>query len=419
MSIFSRLRAMRSRDRPRSGQPVNAIPIYNAIMGLRSRQDLKGSEAIYSAVSRISNTIACMPLHLYRGYKRADGDPRERCVAYAPNGTVTPYTFKLAVESCRDTQGTAYILILRKPDFVTVDRLDPIDPVRVKILQDRETREYWYEITLDNGKTVVVHNSDMIVLHHMSTDGITGVSPLEVLGATLDYDRKVHEASITQLEGFGDSIVLNYASNLGQEKRDSILAKFLAAYKESRGHILLLDAGVTADKITGSLVDPKVLDVDNITKRKVAAVYNLPPRMLGDSTASGYSTSEQDIAEFMKLTILPIATQYEEAFNRKLLTYDEIKQGYTFRFDMDALKRGDTAAIADKHQKGVRSGTLTPNEARAENGLPPLPYGDELFMSRDLIPARISVEHPELLLGGQASSETEDQEQPPEKQPKK
>ena len=172
------------------------------------------------------------------------------------------------------------------------------------------------------------------------------------------------------------------------------------AYKQSRGHLIILDSGITADRITGNVVDAKVLDVDNITKRKVATVYNMPPRMLGDTNSSGYSTSEQDVAEFLKLTILPIVKQWEESFNRRLLTYEEVCQGYGFRFDMDALKRGDTSAMADKHSKAIRSAYMTPNEARREDGLPDLQYGNELMIARDLIPLRVVTEHPELLLGG-------------------
>lgn len=45
---------------------------------LRADATLKGNEAIYAAVSRISNTMASMPLHLYKGYERQDAHPLER-----------------------------------------------------------------------------------------------------------------------------------------------------------------------------------------------------------------------------------------------------------------------------------------------------------------------------------------------------
>ena len=57
---------------------------------------------------------------------------------------------------------------------------------------------------------------------------------------------------------------------------------------------------------------------------------------------------------------------------------------------------------AERNQMAIRGGWRKPNEVRAELGLPPDPVGDLLMSSRDLIPLRIAVEHPELLLGGQS-----------------
>ena len=402
MALFGRKKnRQNSRDRP--VETTTAAPgymtIWNAIQNLKSRQDLKGSEVIYAAVARIAKTLACMPLHLVRDFTPVLRDQRERLVSYAPTNNLTPYQWLMAVTACVETVGVGYILIVYAEDMITIEKLDPLDPSRVQVLRNTDTGELWYQITLDDNTLVTVHNSYIIALQHMSTDGVTGISPVEVLGGTLGYDRKIRDVSISQLEGIQESIVLTYPTNLSEEKQLDHVRRFKRAYEESGKHVIILDGGVTADTIKGSLVDAHVLDVDNVTRRKVAAVYNLPPRMLGDATSSGYSTSEQDTAEFMKLTMLPLVEQWEQALNRKLLTYDEICLGYTFRFDMDALMRGDTAAMADKHSKGIRGGWITPNDARKEDGQPPLPHGNELMAARDMIPLRISVEHPELLLG--------------------
>lgn len=408
MAIFNRRKSEKNkaRDEPgREGFRVTPLQLWNAITNAKAKQDLKGSEAIYSAVSRIANTLACMPIHLYKDFDIAISDAREKLVSYAPNADLTPYQFVMAAEACRDTQGSAYILEVPDDRGEKIERLDVIDPARVQVLRNRDTRELWYRITLDDAQTVTVHGSYMIALHHMSTDGVTGISPIEVLGGTLKYDRQIRDVSLEQLSGIGDSIMLTYPANISKEQQMEHIKRFREVYNASGRHVIILDGGVTADTIKNSVVDPKVLDVDNITKRKVAAVYNMPPRMLGDATSSGYSTSEQDINEFLKLTMLPIVRQWEEVFKRKLLTWEEIQQGYAFRFDMDALKRGDTAAMADKHSKAVRGAKMTPNEARREDGMPPKPYGDELLIARDMIPLRIAVEHPELLLAGRMSDD--------------
>lgn len=405
MTLFGKKR--KSRDKP-AGVTVTPMTLWNAIRNATQTRDLKGSEAVYAAVSRIANTLACMPLHLYKRFDKARDDPREMLVNYRPNPDMTSYQFIMAAEACRLTAGSAYIMAVPDRDGVNIERLDLLDPARVAVMRCQETREIWYEVTFDDGQIGRVHSSYIVPLHHMSTDGITGISPIEVLGGTLAYDKKIQDVSLDQLSGVGDSIILTYPSNMTREQQLAHVERFKAVYNASGRHLIILDGGVTADTIKNALVDPKVLDVDNITKRKVASVYNLPPRMLGDTNSSGFSTSEQDITEFLKLTMLPIVRQWEEALNRRLLSYDEISAGYVFRFDMDALKRGDTAAMADKHSKAIRGAKMTPNEAREEDGLPPLDNGNELMVARDMIPLRIAVEHPELLLAGKMNEGNED-----------
>lgn len=58
-----------ARDKPK--QHVHALPTSRFLSVYRAHADysLRGNEAIYAAVSRIANTVASMPLHLYKGYE--------------------------------------------------------------------------------------------------------------------------------------------------------------------------------------------------------------------------------------------------------------------------------------------------------------------------------------------------------------
>jgi phage portal protein BeeE len=100
--------------------------------------------------------------------------------------------------------------------------------------------------------------------------------------------------------------------------------------------------------------------------------------------------------------------QWEDELNRKLLTPDEYAEDYRFRFDVTSLTRTDTKTTAERNQMAIRGGWRKPNEVRKELGLPPDEMGNELMSSRDLIPLRIAVEQPELLLGGGNSAGKEE-----------
>lgn len=356
----------------------------------RTRGDytLTTSEAIYAAVSRISNTIAAMPIHLYKGFELQRDHPLERLVAYAPNATMTPFLFRQTMEACRNSEGNAYALIVPTEDGMSVASLDVLDPRRVTPRRDRETREMWYELNAEDGKIFTIHNSSMLVLRHMAANGEKGIRPVDVLRGTLDYDRDMKEFSAKQLQGVNGGIALKIPTSLNGDKRTEYIRLFLENYRASGGSLVILDGGAEMTSFAKSPVDAKVLDVERITKNRVATVYNIPAHMLGDYSDTNNATAEQLMREFMNMTNLPIVEMWENEHDRKLLSWDLVQQGYHFRFSMDNLLRADTETMAKKHQMAIRGGWMRPNEVRAVDNQPPDPNGNELMISRDMIPLR-------------------------------
>lgn len=247
-----------------------------------------------------------------------------------------------------------------------------LDAAQVQVLRDPKTRETFYTFPLEDGTRATVHESSMIVLRHMSTNGEKGIRPIDVLLGTLQYSRSIREYASNQLSGVNSGVVLNIpGTNLSQGKRDEAIRQFLDAYKKSGGRVIVLEGGMTATTLTQSPVDAKSLDVERVTKNRVATVYNIPPHMLGDYSDSSYSTNEQSTQEFLTLTIMPIVAQWEQQLNLKLLTWRERCEGYYFAFDLDELLRADQSTQADVNQKGIRSGYKLINEVRKKEGRPP------------------------------------------------
>lgn len=393
-----------ARDKPASRrQSVRDLRQVN-----RPRADvtIQGNEAIYAAVSRIANTVASMPMHLYKGYELQAKHPLERLVSLEPNQNFSAFSFRQTMEVLRNTEGSAYALkVLDKLGQIT--RLDILNPSKVQLLRDPQDGSIWYSITLDDGVAHLVPGSLLIDLRHMSGNGARGIRPIDVLRHSLDYDTQVKELALDQLDGVNHGIMLTVPNTgLDQEAKDALVDNFLATYKESGRSVVVLEGGLTATSFNSSPVDAQLLDVERITRNRVATVYNLPPHMLGDYTDTSFATAEQQMQEFLQMTIVPIAEQWEEEFNRKLLSPQDYAAGYRFRFDMSALTRADVATTANKYQMAIRSSWMRPNEVRQMEGLPPDPNGNELMGSRDLLPLHIMIKTPEMLLSGAAANNT-------------
>jgi len=372
----------------------------------RADRTIEGNEAIYAAVSRISNTMASMPIHLYKGYEIQENHPLERLVSLEPHPNFTAFSWKQTMEVLLNTEGTAYALRVLN-SLGELMRLDILNPTRVTPKKDQDGN-IWYSVRMDDGTEALAPGFLVLCIKHMSANGVKGIRPIDVLRNSLDYDTQVKEMSLDQLDGVNHGIMLTVPNvGLSQAQKDEAVNRFLETYEKSGRSVVILEGGMTATNFANSSVDAQVLNVERITRNRVATVYNLPPHLLGDYSDTSFGTAEQQMMEFLQLTIGPKVQQWEEELNRKLITPQEYAAGYRFRFDTASLTRTDVKTTAERNQMAIRGGWRKPNEVRAELGLPPDPVGDLLMSSRDLIPLRIAVEHPELLLGNSAGKEEE------------
>ena len=403
---FQRRHKAQARDKP--GRPVRSRDL-RMINRPRADMTITGNEAIYAAVSRISNTMASMPMHLYKGYEIQENHPLERLVSLEPHPNFSAFSWKQTMEVLLNTEGTAYALQVLN-SYGQLMRLDILNPTRVTPKRDTEGN-IWYSVIMDDGTEALAPGFLILAIKHISANGIRGIRPIDVLRKSLDYDTQVKEMSLDQLDGVNHGIMLTVPNvGLSQQQKDEAVNRFLETYEKSGRSVVILEGGMTATNFANTSVDAQVLNVERITRNRVATVYNLPPHMLGDYADTSPGNNEQQTLEYLTLTIGPKVEQWEEEFNRKVLTPDMYAEGYRFRFDVTSLTRTDVKTTAERNQMAIRGGWRKPNEVRNELGLPPDPMGDLLMSSRDLIPLRIAVEHPEMLLGGGGNSEGKEEE---------
>ena len=383
---------------------------------LRGDYTLRNSELLSAAVSRISNSLSAMPVQLYKGSTPLNNDLND-IISFSPNPNMTSCQFFKTMEACRDTSGNAYALKILNGKG-TLERIDVIDPARVRPVLEEKSHELWYKITPEKGTEFYVHNYYVIHVPFISTNGYSGVNPVSVLYDTLNYADNIQSFNVRMIEqGVNAAIVLEAPANLGETQKKEMVESFMSTYRETSGNILLLESGVTAKSMNLSPVDSKLFEVEKITRSKVAMVYNIPPHMLGDYSDTSYTSQEQQMLEFLMLTMLPIVTAYEQELNRKLLTRTQRKKGYHFKFDMDAILRADAATQAEVDYKAVRSAWKTPDEIRVSRNMPPLPngIGKKAMISQDLATLEYTVNtKPDVLSGGKSTIPPDDSEEPPD-----
>lgn len=361
---------------------------------LRGDYTLRNSELIFSAVSRIANSLSAMPIRLYKGSNQRTKRPFD-LICYDPNPSLTSSQFIRTMEACRCTYGNCYALKVFNEGDGTLARLDILDPMRVTPIIEDSSKELWYRVQPETGPEFYIHNFYMVHVPFVSTNGYTGVNPVSVLNDTLQYADQMQVFSRELLEqGVNAAVVLEAPAQLGTEQRQKMVDDFMDTYRETSGNILLLESGVKASSLNLSPVDTKILEVEKITRSKVAMVYNIPPHMLGDYSDTSFASQEQQMLEFLTLTMLPIVVAYEQEFDKKLLTPEMRRNGWHFKFDMNSLLRADANTQAEVYQKGIRGGWYTPNEVRGRYNMAPDKNGDKLFISKDLTTLEFLTQNP-------------------------
>ncbi len=334
----------------------------------------------------LSNAIASAPLSLRCGYEKVSARENNlaRILRDGPNPNQTMFEFIRTMEVIRNSKGRAYA-IKEYDEYMDIEAIWILNSDHVTPIIDTDTKEIWYKIAVDNEYSYV-HNRHIISVNHISTDGYSSISPISVLSNSLDYDAKIKALSVEQLE---NGIGFRYAFKVGGNLDGKKLSEYHNLIKDymDKG-VVYLDSGKTLEELkNNSFIDPKVFEVEEITVSRIARVFNIPPHKLSAKNIT-YSSAEQGDLEFLVDTVLPIARMYEQELNKKCVEYEDKCNGYEVKFNLNGFARADMKTRGEFYFKMVRSASLTPNDIRMLEDMPPKPGGDDLLVSRDLIPIK-------------------------------
>ena len=384
----------RSRDKPGmsarqgEGKPL-ALSLMPSLSGYRTApEEGLASDVIYAAVTRIAGALSAMPITLFRGLGPALDHPLYWLFNLRPNRRMSASAFKKALMGWVLTEGVGYAA-KRLDHRGELRELEILDPRWVTPMEEEETRELWYVITRPDRAVEFIHGWYVLAFHHMTMDGVDALRPVDVLRGALAYSDDVRTFSLENVKAINRGIVLEYPTELNGEARMRSIREVFNFYKQSGGQLLALDAGVRATRMDGSPLDARLLDVEKLTRSRVATVFNLPPHLLGDYSDATAASIEQQTLEFLTLTMLPHVRQWEEELDYKILSPEMLRDGWHFRIDMEAYLRGDSAAMASRDQAAIRTGKRTVNEIRARDFLPAVPGGDVAMVSKDLAPVEM------------------------------
>lgn len=362
----------------------------------------KLSEATYFACLKIlSESIGKLPLKLLRydkngGVIKAVEHPYYRILGSAPNPYMTATHFWGTVEYNRNHYGNAYVWIQNAGSGMTLWILPP-DMVQVWVDDGGiwgVKNALWYLYLVKGARYKIPYDSMLHFKTSASFDGVRGLPVRDILSDTIDGSLKSQRLMGKLYEnGFTAKAVLQYTGNLNEENRKAY-AKGTEDYAtgkvEGVKSIIPLPFGTTLQPLNVNLADNQFVDLKKYTALQISAAFGIKPNQINDYEKASYASAEAQQLAFYVDTLLYILKQYEEELDKKLLTADEIRQGYYFKFNVSVILRADLKSQTESLKNGVQGSLYTPNEARAKLDLPSVEGGDTLICNGNMMPVAMA-----------------------------
>lgn len=355
------------------------------------------AEATYFACLKVlSESIGKLPLKLQKstsknGVSTVWRDPRYIVVHDRPNPYMTSTMFWSTMEHNRNHFGNAYALIHGAGTVKNPMSLWILPPDRITIVNDDKdlfnngANKIYYVYSSPEGEIYTFHNEEILHVKSSSTvDGYVGVSVRERLATTIDGNVNAQKMlNGLYKSGYTAKAVLEYTGDLSdinvQKYVKGIERYAKGTNTDDLSSIIPIPVGSKLTPLNISLADGQFIEIKKYSALQIASAFGIKPNQIGDYEKSSYASAEAQQLSFYVDTLLFIVKQYEEELSFKLLSFDEMRKGYRFKFNVDVILRADFKTKVETLRSAVNNFLMTANEAREKLDLEAVEGGDSLM----------------------------------------
>ena len=337
-----------------AAEPVNDVLLKALLSGDPiTREQAMTVPAVSAAVDFISNTIASMPVKLYK-YKDGSVEKRdedERVAILNGDTGDTLDAFQMKKNMVRDylmgRGGYAYIrkdrnkvtgLFHVQDDYVAPQMLNA-DPIHKGWKLFVYTKEY------------ELH--EFVKLLRNTWNGADGIGLTKEVGTALEtaYSTLVYQLNLAKSGGSKKGF-LKSNRRLGQEEINTLKRAWANLYTNNTENVVVLNNGLEFQEASTSAREEQLDQNKKTLTEEINNIFHIYPN---------------DYYRTFKEAIYPIVKAFETALNRDLLLEKE-KKNYFFEFDVKEILRVNIKERYEAYKLAKETGFMTINEIRrAEN----------------------------------------------------
>lgn len=348
---------------------------------------------VQSAIERIGDAVASVPLKLYRGTGEQrveiEDHPVLRLLRYV--NARDDYDWLM-----RDTSGNrrcvgdAYWRLAgptRNPAAIF-----PLRPARVKVKPQKDGT-YKYEYRPGGGTTPLLLEQEEVV-HFRRWNPLNdhyGQSSIAAIETTLNLDNRIRQFNHQFLKrGAVPSGMLTTEQELSAEQAKPYIDTWRAKYGGSAnaGEIAVMGKALKYQPLGQSARDGMYIELAKMTRTEILAALNVPPVVVGILDESSYANADAQMEQFWRGCIIPELAQLCGTLNEQLLRrYGDDLQ---LEPDLDSVEALQEDANEQIQRLSLAVGVpfLSPNWARQQMGEDPDPDPamDVVYASTSMMP---------------------------------
>jgi len=368
------------------------VPIINGTRYIDTETAMKYT-AVYACVRVLSETLAAMPIMLYRKKPPGDRERRNDLAVYdilhnTPNDEMSPYNFKESCMVALNTGGNAVCERLVNK-YGSLVGLYPYPWTSVTIERDTGTKKLIYKIR--NGTTERILTRDQAFhIPGLSFNGVVGLSPIEYAASAINLGLSYEQFGANFYKNSANSSgVFTHPGAMSEEAHKRLKEDLRKNYAglTNTGTPMLLEEGMDFKPMTIKPVDAQLIESKRFQTEDIARIYRVPLHLIQNLERATFNNIEQMSLEFVMYTMLPWFKRWEENLNMQLLTTQERKAGYYLEFKIDSLLRGDAKSRAEAYATGRQWGWLSVNDIRRLENMNSIPNGDVYLQPLNMMEA--------------------------------
>jgi HK97 family phage portal protein len=260
-----------------------------------------------------------------------------------------------------------------------------LDPRRVQTLI-APGGEVFYQLSQDNLADVaeqvtvpaweIIHDKVNAIFHPL-----VGLSPMFGCGGAATQGLEMQRASTRFFrKGATPSGIITIPGSVDPARAIKIKESWASGFTgDNAGAVAILADGARFEPMTMKSTDSEQVNQLKLTNELICSCYHVPAYMVGVGSQPTYNNIAM-LSQFYFAQCLQARIESIEELMTLGLGLDQA--GYTLQFDLRALLRMDVDARYKANTDAIAGGWLTPNEARRNENLAPVPGGDSCYMQQ-------------------------------------